>query len=112
MRTQTIVYVSDMKKSVDFYEALGFERSGPVSDYWTPFRAGSETLALHWVEELPHGPGRVTLSLVAEGTLEDVKSDLASSEIPSAEIVDQPFGRSFNITDPDGLVIQVNEHAS
>lgn len=112
MKTQTIVYVSNMKRSVDFFEALGFERAGPVSDYWTPFRAGSETLALHWAEEMPTGAGRVTLSLVADGKLEDVKRRLADADIDSTEIVDQPFGRSFNITDPDGLVIQVNEHAT
>ena len=66
MQLQTIVYVTDMERSIAFYEGLGFEvayHGGPV---WTAFRGSDGVLALHLVEELPE-PGRVAVSLVADG---------------------------------------------
>ena len=29
---------------------------------------------------------------------------------PETEIVDESFGRSFQVRDPEGLLMQVNEH--
>lgn len=110
MQLQTIVYVSDMDRSVTFYEELGFVvayRGGPV---WTAFRGTDGVLALHLAEELPP-PGRVALSLVSDAGLEDVVDRLAAAGIEATAIEEQPFGRSTVIRDPDGLAIQINEHA-
>ena len=82
-----------------------------MSEWWTAFKAGSETLALHWSEAARPPEGPVTLSLVADKPLEQLGRELEGVGIEAGEITAQPFGRSFNITDPDGLVIQVNEHA-
>lgn len=109
MQLQTIVYVQDMERSVSFYEKLGFEvayRGGPM---WTAFQGSDGVLALHLVEELPL-PGRVALSLVADGRLEEVVERLAGAGIDASEIEEQPFGRSTVVRDPDGLAIQINEH--
>ncbi len=109
MQVQTIVYVTEMDRSIGFYEHLGFEvayRGGPS---WTAFRGTDGVLALHTVDELPP-PGRVALSLVADGTLEAVVKNLTGHGIEAAPIQDQPFGRSTVVRDPDGLAIQINEH--
>jgi catechol 2,3-dioxygenase-like lactoylglutathione lyase family enzyme len=110
MQLQTIVYVTDMERSIAFYEGLGFEvayHGGPV---WTAFRGSDGVLALHLVEELPE-PGRVAVSLVADGPLEDTIAGLSGRGIVASSIETQPFGRSTVVRDPDGLAIQINEHA-
>ncbi|MBT8247626.1 MAG: VOC family protein [Acidimicrobiia bacterium] len=110
MQMQTIVYVTDMDRSIEFYERLGFAvdyRGGPV---WTAFRGTDGVLALHTVDELP-APGRVALSLVADDTLEKIVVRLARHGVEASSIETQPFGRSTVVQDPDGLPIQINEHA-
>ena len=109
MQMQTIVYVTDMDRSIEFYERLGFVvdyRGGPV---WTAFRGTDGMLALHAADELPPS-GRVALSLVAGDTLEEIVERLAEHDIDASPIEAQPFGRSTVVRDPDGLPIQINEH--
>lgn len=110
VQLQTIVYVSDMERSITFYEHLGFVvdyRGGPV---WTAFRGSDGVLALHLVDD-PPPPGRVALSFVADDTLEEVVARLGAAGIEATPIEEQPFGRSATVRDPDGLAIQINEHA-
>jgi catechol 2,3-dioxygenase-like lactoylglutathione lyase family enzyme len=110
MQLQTIIYVTDMERSIAFYERLGFTvdyRGGPV---WTAFRSKDGVLALHLVDDLPSG-SRVAVSLVAEGSLDDAITALAKAGIESTPIEEQPFGRSTIVQDPDGLAIQINEHS-
>ena len=109
MQLQAVVYVTDMDRSIAFYEHLGFVigyRGGPV---WTAFQGADGSLALHTVEELP-GPGRIALGLVADGPLEAIIERLAGYGIEASPIEAQSFGRSTVVRDPDGLPIQINEH--
>ena len=111
MQLQTVVYVTDMERSIAFYQHLGFEveyRGGPV---WTAFQGADGILALHTVEELPE-PGRVALGLLADRPLEQIIEEMAGHGIAASAVETQSFGRSVNLTDPDGLVIQVNEHTA
>lgn len=110
MRVQTIVYVSAMDPAVEWYrKVLGSE---PVThgSHWASFRVGDANLALHYVEETAPA-GRVELSLVVAQPLENLVARLASLGItPQRGIVDETFGRSLQLRDPEGLFIQVNEH--
>lgn len=81
--------------------------------------AGDALLALHETSpetfEGPRdesGPGRVELSLVATETLEAIRDKLraAGGAWSVGSIIDEAFGRSLTILDPDGLPIQINEH--
>ena len=111
MQLQTIVYVTDMDRSIAFYEHLGFSvayRGGPS---WTAFEGTDGVLALQLIEEVPK-ESRLALSLVADDPLEEVVAGLAEAGVESTPIEDQPFGRSFVVRDPDGLAIQINEHHS
>lgn len=111
MQLQTVVYVTDMDRSIAFYERLGFEveyRGGPV---WTAFKGSDGILALHTVEELP-GPGRVALGLMADRPLEEIVETWAGLGIEAGPIESQSFGRSMSVHDPDGLSIQINEHTA
>ncbi len=91
MQLQTIVYVTDMDRSISFYERLGFEvdyRGGPV---WTAFRGTGGMLALHTVDELPPS-GRVAISLVADGTLEETIAVLAGHGIEATPMKPNHLG--------------------
>jgi catechol 2,3-dioxygenase-like lactoylglutathione lyase family enzyme len=117
MRPMTIRYVKDMDAARRFYETLGLThdftsrkpRRGP--SVWTELNgAAGSGLALHYD---PDGSMRraAELSFQSDEPLEDVVRRLrAAGYEPEAEIVDESFGRSFTIRDPEGLLIQVNEN--
>ena len=105
MRVQPIVYVTNMDRAIAWYSILLAGSPTVASEQWTTFELGGGTLALHLTAEaLP--AGSVELSLVSEERLEAV----AERASPTAEIEQQPFGRSLVVVDPDGTNIQVNEH--
>jgi catechol 2,3-dioxygenase-like lactoylglutathione lyase family enzyme len=98
-----IVYVTDMERSLAFYASLGFEVRHRGT-HWSELRAGDgAVLALH----LGSGSG-VELALTATETLEGVVD--AHADAVARPIADEAFGRSFVLRDPDGLLLQVNEH--
>jgi len=117
MRVMAIRYVRDVDSARQFYQALGLtlefasrrpRRGGPSS--WTELAgSGGANLALHhWDENLA---GKVELTFQADEPLEQVVDRLRRGGYELAtEIVDESFGRSFTIRDPEGLLIQINEN--
>ncbi|MDX2343526.1 MAG: VOC family protein [Acidimicrobiia bacterium] len=113
MKLLPLVYVTDMDRSVDFYSKL-LPASSIVttSPYWTEMQVGNASLALHISELVDHANDGMGLGLDAATPLEDVVVHLNEVGIRTAgEICAQPFGRSVTVADPDGLVIQINEHS-
>lgn len=110
MRVQTIVYVTEMRRSVDWYSrVLGVE---PVThgSHWSSFHVNGANLALHLADEATK-TGAVEVSLVVTEPLEQFVARLDASGIaPAQGIVDETFGRSLRLRDPEGMTIQVNEH--
>ncbi len=108
-----IVYVMDVPASVKFYSALGFiERRRSRSDNWVELAAEGGRLALHRSTD-PNRPtdGRVELSLESIEPLEQLREALVNAGVATAgPVMDEAFGRSLVVTDPDGLKIQINEH--
>ena len=114
MKLTPLVYVTDMDRGIAFYtKLLPAATIVTTSPYWTELQVGQATLALHAAENVDHAGDGMALGLDAATPLEDVIAQLESAGIaPSGEICAQPFGRSVTVTDPDGLVIQINEHAA
>ncbi|MCP3856069.1 MAG: VOC family protein [Actinomycetia bacterium] len=111
MKLLPIVYVTDMDRSVRFYQLLGFKPS-TVSEFWSQLEAGSGAmLGLHGATG-PLTPGtQVELNLVADRPLEEVSRLAGDHDFEvGREIRDEIFGRSLVLTDPDGLAVQVNEY--
>jgi predicted enzyme related to lactoylglutathione lyase len=113
MITMPIVYVSDMDRGIEFYGKLGFPlRQQGRSASWAELEAGGAILALHlapegWTKET----GRVELAFVATEQLDELAARLQEDGVPIARaITDEAFGRSLQVRDPDGLIIQINEH--
>jgi catechol 2,3-dioxygenase-like lactoylglutathione lyase family enzyme len=115
VKLMPIRYVHDMDAARRFYEALGLSfdvatrppRTGPSR--WVELTAEVAALALHYVPPGAAEP-EVELSFAATEPLEQVVARLRVAGFePATAIVDESFGRSFTVRDPDGVVIQVNE---
>lgn len=113
MLVMPIVYVTDVSASVRFYSALGFtERRRSRSDNWVELAGDGGRLALHRTTggNRP-SKGRVELSLSTTEPLDHLRDVLVHAGIASVgPVIDEAFGRSLVVTDPDGLEIQINEH--
>jgi predicted enzyme related to lactoylglutathione lyase len=117
VKPMPIRYVRDMDQARKFYEAIGLTldfmsrkpRRGP-SPVWAELSGTGGGLALHYI------PDDATMSATSLGfesdePLEDVVERLrAAGYEPASEIVDESFGRSFTIHDPEGLLLQINEN--
>ena len=112
MLLQPIVYTTRMDEAVGWWSAVLDISPNHESEMWTTFGVGGAVLALHKAGELPPA-SRVAVSLVSAEPLESVMARLADRGIePDAPILVQPFGRQVSYRDPDGNLIQVNEHGS
>ena len=112
MKLVPIVYVTDMERSLAWYRTLLPDADlVSTSPYWSELSLGeAASLALHGTERVEPGT-QVELSLATPGPLEQLVADLTAAGIPPHRgIADEAFGRSVLFADPDGLVIQVNEH--
>jgi lactoylglutathione lyase len=113
----SIVFVSDMKRSVAFYrDVLGlplrFESPG-----WTEFATDGATLALHAgkgpnadkdsSEDTPAGRCRPGLSVP---NLDEFHQRMVERQVACLQEPKETFGaRIAQYVDPDGLVISVSE---
>lgn len=111
MKLVPIVYVTDMKVSIGFYQALGGQLKSE-SPAWTELNFKNSTLALHISNELPENRfAGIGISFASEHKLEVLVKQLEQAGISLHQnISDEAFGRSLLVKDPDGLVIQINEH--
>ncbi len=113
MKPVPIVYVSDMNRALAFYRNLGesvtVKSEGP---FWSELDMAGGALALHHADPLPVPiGGRVALTFATHGPLEPLLERLSEQGVlPERAIADEAFGRSVVVADPDGLLIQINEH--
>ena len=112
MRIQPIVYTTRMAEAVRWWSTALDVEPEHTSEVWTSFRIGGASLALHAVDELPAGT-RVEMSLVSDVPLESVIDRMSEAGIvPVGGVVSQPFGRQVGYRDPDGSIVQINQHGS
>lgn len=107
MRLMPIRYVRDVDAAARFYAALGLpittrQRGGG----WVELTGSAGILALHTSTE----GGEAELGLLADEPLEDVVRRLRAAGYEPGPIIDEAYGRSLRLTDPDGVLLQVNEH--
>ena len=114
MRVMPIRYSADVAAALAFYRALGLDPDGTAAPgVWTELPAASGELALHAADAGSGlgSPGTVELAFVADEPLDAVRDRLVAAGFAPEPIADEPFGRSFGVVDPDGVRVQVNEHA-
>lgn len=106
MKLLPIRYSSNVETSTKFYRALGLEE-GPSSrpGTWVELPAGAGVLAIH--QDTDDG-GRCELAFEAEGPLEQISSRMEAAGFEPGVIVDENFGQSLRLRDPDGAWVQIN----
>jgi hypothetical protein len=112
MKVMPIRYVADMEASSRFYAALGLSPGDTSrSGNWAELTGSGGLLALHTARSSqPDKPGDVQLSFETDEPLERLAERLAAAGFEAEAIVDESFGRSLHVVDPDGMLVQVNEH--
>ena len=111
VKLQPIIDTTEMDQTVDWYSTVLSTRPAYRSDVWTSFSVGGANLGIHRVDQLP-SESRVELSLVADVPLEELLHDFAAQAVTVERgVQEETFGRSLVVKDPDGLLVQINEHA-
>jgi len=110
-----IVFVSDMKRSVEFYQqviGLSLRFESPV---WTEFATEGATLALHAAKGTARtdgeaeAPGRCRPGL-GVANLDEFHQRMIDKKVPCVQAPKEVFGaRIAQYLDPDGLPISVSE---
>jgi hypothetical protein len=109
MRVMPIRYSSDVAAMTRFYQALGL-RAGSVSrpGGWIEMPAEGGTLAIH--RGSGEDAGRCELAFEADEGLEDVAARLREAGFEPGPLIDEGFGHSLRVQDPDGVWVQINRY--
>ncbi|QFU89371.1 VOC family protein [Amycolatopsis sp. YIM 10] len=107
MRVMPIRYSEDVAAMTRFYEVLGL-RIGPVSrpGGWVELPADGGTLAIH--RGAAEDAGGCELAFEASEPLEDVAARLRAAGFEPGPVIDENFGHSLRVRDPDGVWVQIN----
>jgi catechol 2,3-dioxygenase-like lactoylglutathione lyase family enzyme len=113
MKVMPIRFVADVEECERFYAALGLDadRRGRTPG-WSEMAGRGGLVGLHSAQggDPPRPAGTVELALVTDEPLEEVARRLSASGYDYEPIADEAFGRFLQVVDPDGLVLQVQEH--
>lgn len=107
MRVMPIRYSADVDAAVRFYRALGLDL-GPMSrpGAWVELPASAGMLAIHKIDG--DAAGTCELAFEADEPLDDVVIRLQRAGFEPEPIVDENYGQSMRVRDPDGVWVQVN----
>lgn len=105
-----IRYVADVEASRRFYEGLGLTfRADQSVAVWAQLDAAAGAVGVHDAAvSKGRPPGTVELGFSTDEPLEDVSARLTADGYEHT-LVEEDFGRSIRVTDPDGVVLQIQE---
>ena len=113
MRVRPVRFTNDVAAMRRFLEALGLKpRIASDSGGWVDFTTEeSGCAALHDAATSASGAaaGETTLSFETAEPLEAVRDRLHAAGFADATVVDEAYGRSLQVTDPDGVRVTVDE---
>jgi catechol 2,3-dioxygenase-like lactoylglutathione lyase family enzyme len=105
-----IRYTKDAEALARFYEVLGLE-PGAASrpGRWLELAAESGMVAVHLNDpgEEDHA-GRCELAFESDESLEQVAERLVAAGFEPGPVMDENFGQSLRVLDPDGVWVQIN----
>ncbi|WP_163511573.1 VOC family protein [Fodinicola acaciae] len=109
MRVVPIRYTSDVSAMTRFYRVLGL-RMGAVSrpGGWIELSADGGMLAIH--RSSGEEVGRCELAFEVSESLEDVATRLREAGFEPGPVIDEGFGESLRVQDPDGVWVQLNTY--
>ncbi|MFE5919228.1 VOC family protein [Streptomyces sp. NPDC056468] len=103
-----IRYVADVDASRKFYAGLGLNvRQEPGAAVWVRLAAAAGAVGIHAAAvSQGRSPGTTELGFTTNEPLAQVAQRLEHNGYPY-ELVEENFGRSIRVTDPDGVVVQI-----
>jgi predicted enzyme related to lactoylglutathione lyase len=105
----SLIYPTNIERSVNFYRTLGFTLS-TERKLWAELRLGDAALGLQGSDPWVRGE-QIRLVLISKVDLEELIAELQKNGIRvDHEIADEAYGRSVLIHDPDGNPILINEY--
>jgi hypothetical protein len=111
MRVVPVRFTNDPAAMRRFLEALGLTTTVQAEGGgWIALQSAGGGVGLHDAEhtEVPRSPGETSLSFETDDRLEVLQERLAVAGF-EAEIIDESYGRSLRVIDPDGVTVQVDE---
>jgi len=113
MRVRPVRFTDDVAAMRRFLEALGLRpRIASDNGGWVDFLTKeSGGAALHEAATATSGynAGETSLSFESEEPLEAVRDRLHAAGFADAHIIDEAYGRTLVVTDPDGVRVSVDE---
>jgi catechol 2,3-dioxygenase-like lactoylglutathione lyase family enzyme len=120
-----VIRVTDVHRTAVFYQRLGLDLLAENRNHrWAVLRLGDALLGIHSAAaEHPNrsnarpGPdgthardgGVGHLAFVVKEPLEEMVARLTSAGVEVREVVDEAYGRSIQVVDPDGSVVYLEE---
>lgn len=104
-----ILFVRDVKASLGLFKLLGLRlRARSRNGRWAELESRSGALALHAADSKEEQ--RVEMTFESLGPLEPLVAALKAGGHAVGDVVDEGFGRSVAVTDPNGLELRIDEH--
>jgi len=104
-------YTDDIPQMQAFLTALGLRGDlASAAGSYVQLDADAGAAALHTAAgaDGPRRTGDTDISFESDELLEDVRDRLVAAGFGDAVVLDESFGRSLRVTDPDGVPVQVN----
>lgn len=112
MRIRPVRFTKNVAAMRRFLEALGLQaRISSEDGGWVDFTIDSVGMAaLHDATTVAtgYGPGQTSLSFEADEPLEPLQDRLVAAGFTDAHIVDEAYGRTLFVTDPDGVWVTID----
>ncbi|MGH3853154.1 MAG: VOC family protein [Pseudonocardiaceae bacterium] len=108
LRLRPILFVRNMRSSLGFWRAFGLRLvARSRNGRWAELDGAHGGLALHLADD--ETEQRVEVVFDSPGPLEPLAQRLHAAGFTVEDILDEGFGRSMRVHEPNGLVVQVNE---
>jgi hypothetical protein len=120
-----VIRAADVHRTATFYQRLGLDLLAENRNHrWAVLRLGDALLGIHSAaaehasksSTLPGPDGMQTrdgdiahLAFVVKEPLEALVTRLTSAGVEVREVVDEAYGRSIQVVDPDGSVVYLEE---
>lgn len=106
------IYVNDLNKSIEFYQAVGFKIKF-IEDKWVEFDLGETSFAILKRDE---SKGKViprkTRIMFETDNIESLYKDLRNKNITFiGEVLNEPYGKLLTFEDPDGHWLEFFENS-
>jgi len=112
IRVRPVRFTNDVAAMRRFLEVLGFEaRIASENGGWVDFTIDSGGMAaLHEAASAvtDYKAAQTSLSFEADEPLEPVRDRLHAAGFTDAHIVDEAYGRTLFVTDPDGVWVAID----